>query len=194
MKEIRKLEIGKKLEIFNNSFTAYNKAKSSTGVATTTINPDKTKATTAAPISISPRNTSRANACVEDDGGISSYQEEATDTRKGKRKRVKIFNMNKKVVRETGDSHPSTEDELSLYSGSDLEEQIDRLRDITNSQVNFANNIDGSKPEESSEGNLIKDITDDFSAVGKTGPPIAKSLASIINELMFNPVNRGKLV
>ena len=102
--------------------------------------------------------------------------------------------MNEKLVRETGNSHPSTEDELSLYSGSDLEEQIDRLRDITNSQVNFANNIDESKPEESSEGNLIKDIADDFSAVEKTGPPIAKNLASIINELMFNPVNRGKLV
>ena len=74
-KNINKIrdEIGKKLEIFNNSFTAYNKAKSRTGVATTTINPDKTKATTATPISISPRNTSRVNACVEDDGGITSY-------------------------------------------------------------------------------------------------------------------------
>ena len=35
-------EIGKKLET-NNSFTAYNKVKSSTGVATISINPNKTK-------------------------------------------------------------------------------------------------------------------------------------------------------
>ena len=50
-------EIGKKLESFNNSLTAYNKAKSSTGVATISINPNKTKATGAATISVSPRNT-----------------------------------------------------------------------------------------------------------------------------------------
>ena len=32
------------------------------------------------------------------------------------------FNINKKVVRETGDSHPLAEDELSLYGGSDLDQ------------------------------------------------------------------------
>ena len=133
-------EIGKKLETFNNSLTVYNKAKSSTGVATSSINPNKTKATVAATINVNPRKTSRANACVEDDGGGSSCHEEATDTRKSKRKRVKNFNMNKKVVRETGDSHPSTEDELSLYGGCDFDEQIDRLVDTANCQVNFANN------------------------------------------------------
>ena len=120
-KNINKIsdEIGKKLETFNNSLTTYNKTKSSTGVATISINSKKTKVTGAATISINPRNTSRANASVEDDGGSSS-QEEATDMRKGKRKRVTNFNINKKVVRETGDSHPPAEDELSLYSGSDL--------------------------------------------------------------------------
>ena len=99
-------------------------------------------------ISANPRNTSRANASVEDDGGSSS-QEEATDMRKGKRKHVTNFNINKKVVRETGDSHPLGEDELSLYSGSDLDEQIDQLVDTTNNQVNLANhNNDESEPEE----------------------------------------------
>ena len=53
------------------------------------------------------------------------------------------FNVNKKVVRETGDSYPPTEDEMSLNGGSDLDEQIDRLVDTTNSpKVNFANNND----------------------------------------------------
>ena len=92
-------EIGKKLETFNNSLTAYNKTKSSTGVATISINPNKTKATGAATISINPRNISRANASVEDEVGRSSCQEEATDTRKGKRKHVTNFNINKKIWR-----------------------------------------------------------------------------------------------
>ena len=46
--------------------------------------------------------------------------------RKSKRKCVTTnFNTNKKVVKETGESHPLEEDELSLHSGSDLDEQID---------------------------------------------------------------------
>ena len=46
---------------------------------------------------------------------------------------------NKKVIRETGDSHPPVEDELSLYGGSDLDEQINQLVDTNNSpKVNFA--------------------------------------------------------
>ena len=58
-------------------------------------------------------------------------------------------------------------DELSLYSGSDLDEQIDQLLDTTNSlKVNFANN-DESEPEESDEDDLIKDIASIFSPVEK---------------------------
>ena len=77
------------------------------------------------------------------------------------------LNVNKKVLRETGDSHPPAEDELPLYGGSDLHEKIDRLVDTTNSpKINFANN-DESEPEESDEDDLIKDIARDFSAVEK---------------------------
>ena len=36
-------EVGKKLQTFNNSLTEYNKAKGSTGVATISINLNKTK-------------------------------------------------------------------------------------------------------------------------------------------------------
>ena len=190
-------EIGKKLENFNDSLIAH-KAKSSTGVASISINPNKTKAMGVATISVNPKSTSRANASVEDDGGNSSSshdcQEEDTDARKGKRKHVTNLKVNKKVIRETGDSHPLVEDELSLYGGSDLDEQIDRLVDTTNSpKVHFANN-DESEPEESDEDDLINDIASDFSAVEKTGPPIGKKLASIINNVMFNPVNKEKLV
>ena len=126
-KNINKIsnEIGKKLENFNDSLTAYNKAKRSTGVVTFSINPDKTKTTQAATININSKSTSRANASVEDDGSSSNShdcQEDANDTRKGKRTRVTNFNINKKLVRETGDSHPLPEDELSLYGGSDLDQ------------------------------------------------------------------------
>ena len=102
--------------------------------------------------------------------------------------------VNKKVIRETGDSHPAVEDELFLYGGSDLDEQIDRLVDTTNSpKVHFTSNYE-SEHEESDEDYLINDIASNFSAVEKTGPPIGKKLASIINNVMFNPVNKEKLV
>ena len=66
--------------------------------------------------------------------------------------------------------------------------------DTTNSpKVNFANN-DELEPERSDEDDLINDIASDFSAVEKTDPPIGKKLASIINNVMFNPVNKEKLV
>ena len=66
--------------------------------------------------------------------------------------------------------------------------------DTTNSpKVNFANN-DEWEPEGSDEDDLINDIASNFSAVGKTGPPIGKKLASRINNVMFNTVNREKLV
>ena len=89
-----------------------------------------------ATISVNPKSTSRANASVEDDGSSSSThdcQEEDTDTRKDKRKRVTNLNVNKKVLTETGDELSKDElqrmrmagDELSLYGGSDLDEEID---------------------------------------------------------------------
>ena len=64
-------EIGKKLETFSDSLIAH-KAKSSTGVATISINPNKTKAMWAATISVNPKSTSRANASLEDDDGTIS--------------------------------------------------------------------------------------------------------------------------
>ena len=190
-------EIGKKIETFNYSLTAYNKAKNSTGVATISINPNKAKATGAATFSVNPKTTSRANVGVEDDGSSSTSHdchEEATDTRQGKRKRGINFNINKKVVRETNDSHPPAEEERSLYVGSDLDEQNDQLVDTTNNpKVNFANN-DKSQPEESDEDDLIKDTANDFSAVRRAGPPIGKKVDSIINNVMFNPVTKKRLV
>ena len=116
-KNINKIsnEIGKKLKTFNGSLIAH-KAKGSTGVATISINPNKTKAMGAATISVNPKSTSRANASVEDDGGSSSHdcQEEDTDTIKDKRKRVTNLNVSKRVIRETGDSQPA-DDELSIW-------------------------------------------------------------------------------
>ena len=105
------------------------------------------------------------------------------------------FSINKKVVRQAGESHPLEEDEPSLYGCSDLDEQIGWLVDTTKSpKVNFAINNDDSDSEESDENDLIKDIANDFSAVEQTGPPVGKNLANIINNVMFNSVIREKLV
>ena len=53
-------KIGKKLETFNDSLIAH-KAKSNTGVATISINPNKTKAMGAATISVNPKSNSSAS-------------------------------------------------------------------------------------------------------------------------------------
>ena len=54
--------------------------------------------------------------------------------------------INKKVVRQAGESHPTAENELTLDGSSDLDKQIGRLVDTTkNAQVNFAINNDGSE-------------------------------------------------
>ena len=66
--------------------------------------------------------------------------------------------------------------------------------DTINSQVDFAKNNDESEPEDSDEDDLIKDVANNFNVVEKTGPPIGKNLASIVNNVMFNPVYREKLV
>ena len=55
--------------------------------------------------------------------------------------------------------------ELSLYGGSDLDEQVDQLVDTTK-KVNFSNN-DESELEGSDKDDLIKGIANDFSAVEK---------------------------
>ena len=94
-------EIGKKLGTFNDRLIVY-KAKNSTGIATISINPNKTKAMEAPTISVNSKSTSRANASVEDDGSSSGSshdcQEEDTDTRDCKRKRVTNLNLNKKYI------------------------------------------------------------------------------------------------
>ena len=154
----------------------------------------------AATISVNVRTTSATSASVKDDDSSSSSQdcqEETTDMRKGKRK-LSIqtnFNTNKKVVRETAESHPPAKDELYLCGDSDLDEQIDQLEDTTKSpKGNFGSNNDNSKPDKSDENHLNKNIANGFSVVKKTVPLIGKKLAGIKNNIMFNPVSSEKLV
>ena len=71
-------------------------------------------------------------------------------------------------VRET-DEHgqPPKEGELSLYSGSDLDDQIERLVD----PPYIANENGGSNEEgeDSDEDDLIRDIENNFNLVEQTG-------------------------
>ena len=77
--------------------------------------------------------------------------------------------VNKKVVRQAGESHPPGENELTLGGGSDLNKQIDRLVDTTKTaEVNFAIKNYGSQSGQSDEDDLIKDIANDFNAVEKS--------------------------
>ena len=155
------------------------KLRATLELAAISINPNKTNAMGAATISVNPKSTSWASASVENDVSSSSNhdcQDKATDPKKGKRKRVTNFNINEKVVRETGDSHPPAEDELSLYGGSDLDQKIDpwneKMDTTINPKINFANNHK-SEPEESDDDD-VKDIANGFSAVEKTVTPIVK--------------------
>ena len=122
-------DIGKQLLNFNENLSAY-KANRSSGVATISENSNK-RSVGGATISVNPvRHTSRANASDEKDRNKDKSQVE-TDMRKAKRKRLPSKCQKSKThVRETGERRqPPEEDELSRYSGSDLDDQIEMLVD-----------------------------------------------------------------
>ena len=68
---------------------------------------------------------------------------------------------------------------MSLYGGSDLDDQIDRLVDTphTAKAKGGCINVEG---EDSDQDDLIKDIENDFNSVEQTGEPIGSNLAKII--------------
>ena len=73
-----------------------------------------------------------------------------------------------KIIKQAGESHPPSENELTLDGNSDLDKQIGQLVDTTkNAQVNFAINNGGSESGQRDENELIKDISNDFSEVEK---------------------------
>ena len=82
---------------------------------------------------------------------------------------------------------------MSVYGGSDLDDQIDRLVDtlhIANAKGSHIN----EEGEDSDKDNLIKDIQNDFNSVEQTGEPIGSNLVKIINNVIDTPVNKEKLV
>ena len=67
--------------------------------------------------------------------------------------------INKKAVRQAGESTPPSESKVNLDSGSDLDKQIVRLLGTTkNAPFNFAFNNDGSESRQSDEDDIINDI------------------------------------
>ena len=92
-------------------------------------------------------------------------------------------------VRDIGENHqPPEEDELSLYGGSDLDDQIDRLVDtpyIANAKGGCIN----EEGKDSDDDDLIKDIENDFNWVEQTGEPIGSNLAKIIS-VICTPINK----
>ena len=122
-------EIGKQLDSFNENLSAY-KANRGSGIATISVNTNK-KLTRAGTISVNPvRHTSRANASAEENR-ISDRSQGENDMKKTKGKRLSSKCQKSKThVRDTCEHRqPPEEDEFSLYGGSYLDEQIDRLVD-----------------------------------------------------------------
>ena len=186
-------EIEKQLNSFNEDVSAY-KANRNSGVATISVNPNM-KSTGAATINVNrARHTWRVNTSGEEDKNSDSGQGE-TDIRKAKRKRLSSKCQKSKTdVRDT-DEHrsPPEEDELSLYDGSDLDDQIEKLIDtshIANAKEVRINEED----EDSDEDDLIKDIENGFNSVEQTGEPIGSNLAKIITNVIRTPANTEKLV
>ena len=97
-------------------------------------------------------------------------------------------------MRDTGEHRqPPEKNELSLYGGSDLDKQIDRLVDtphIANAKGGRIN----EEGEDSDEDDLIKNIENDFNLVEQTGEPIGSNLAKIMNNVTRTPINNKKLV
>ena len=82
---------------------------------------------------------------------------------------------------------------MSLYGGSDLDDQSDRLVDTPphcQSKEGFIN----EEGKYSDEDNFIKDIENDFNSVEQTGEPSGCNLAKIINNVIRTPINKEKLV
>ena len=132
---------------------------------------------------------------VERDDINSDSSQGETDMCKAKRKHLSSKRQKSKTqVRDIGENHqPPEENELSLYGGSDLDDQIDRLVDtlhIANAKRGCIND----EGEDSDEDDLIKDIENDLGSVEQTGEPIGSNLAKIINNIIRTPINKDKLV
>ena len=80
---------------------------------------------------------------------------------------------------------------MSLYGGSDLDDQIDRLFD-TPHIASVKSGCINEEGEDRGEDDLIKDIENDFNSVEQTGEPIGSNLAKIIN-VIHTPINKEKL-
>ena len=180
-------EIEKQLNSFNEDISAY-KANRNSGVATISANPNM-KSTGAATINVNrARHTWRVNTSGEEDKNSDSGQGE-TDIRKAKRKRLSSKCQKSKTDVRDADEHrpPPEEDELSLYDGSDLDDQIEKLIDTSH----IAN---AKEVRINEEDDHIKDIENDLNSVEQTEELIGSNLAKIINNVICTPVNTQKLV
>ena len=182
-------EIEKQLNSFSEDVSAY-KANRNSGVATINVNPNM-KSTGAATINVNRAiHTWRVNTSGEEDKNSDSGQGE-TDIRK---RLSSTCQKSKTDVRDT-DEHrpPPEEDELSLYDGSDLDDQIEKLID-TSHIANAKEVLINEEDEDSDEDDLIKDIENDLKSVEQTEEPIGSNLAKIINNVIRTPVNTDQLV
>ena len=81
---------------------------------------------------------------------------------------------------------------MSLYGGSDLDDQIDRPVDTPHNANAKGGRI--NEEGEDSDDDLIKDIENDFNSVEQTGELTGSNLAKIINNVIRSSINKEKLV
>ena len=172
-----------------------DKNKKNTGVATISVNPEKNKNKKGvASIGVNPNKTSRANARIEDkessDSSSSSDDSEAnaSERKKQKRKRVSKGRSQslKKFKKSSFRNEHQEEDTLSLFGGSDLDENIYKLVDKSSD--------DSPTDSENDDQEFIKGIAEDLATFEDTGDPISSDFAKIINNAILKPLNREKLI
>ena len=144
----------------------------------------KRKSQGEATISVNP-NRPRANASDSKDDSSSSDDSSEIRINKGSSKRKLPIDKNKsKNKKSKQSSYPKNDDEISLFGGSDIDDRIDRIVDGPS---------DDSNSEVEDDDECIKGIANDLCALKKSGEPINKNLANVINNVVYYPIEYEKL-
>lgn len=168
-----------------------NPTKGKTGKNTTiseTPRLKRRKTSGEATISVNPNNgPHKANASDSGDETTSSSSEgESAEIRnRGSSKRKRSTDKNKKNKKSKQSSHPHHDDVISLYGGSDIDDKIGRIVN------NPSDESDSNSELEDDE--CIKGIANDLCALTKSGEPINKNLANVINNVVYYPIPYEKL-
>ena len=115
----------------------------------------------------------------ESDDSHHHVQQQVENT-KSKRK---LSNDKNKGKNKKSKHNVPTEEVISLYGGSDIDDKIEKI-------------VDGggdSSSEENEDDECLKDIASDLSIAKKSGEAISGTLAKVINNVIYYPISEDKL-